>query len=170
MENILKYAGVVALIIAIATFFVPHGGSTLVGNTTQDFWDTAEGYKVDGTTVIDGSGRMTLGTSGTQVTGFNFGTCYILAYATTIAASSSATVECQGSTNGTPSTLAGIANGDSVAMSFPTSTPATLGGLRILGASASTTSGYITMTVWNGTGGTFTWTSAASTTSYRAWR
>jgi hypothetical protein len=34
------------------------------GNATASFWDTAEGYKVDGTTVINGSGVIT-GTSQT---------------------------------------------------------------------------------------------------------
>jgi hypothetical protein len=55
----------IALIIAIVGVFTPVGSivSDSLGNVTADFWDAAEGYKVDGVTVISGAGAITNGTS-----------------------------------------------------------------------------------------------------------
>jgi hypothetical protein len=55
----------IALIIAIVGVFTPAGTivSNSLGNATADFWDTAEGYKVDGVTVISGAGAITNGTN-----------------------------------------------------------------------------------------------------------
>lgn len=55
----------IALIIAIVGVFTPFGGmvSDQLGNGTESFWDTAEGYKVDGTTVISGTGAGTFTSS-----------------------------------------------------------------------------------------------------------
>ena len=104
--------------------------------------------------------------TGTQVNRINFGTCYVQASATTIAASSTVTVDCQASTSGANTALTGITAGDVVNVQFATTTPTTYAGLQILGASASSTTGFITMKVENNTGATYTWTSAASTTNY----
>ena len=104
--------------------------------------------------------------TGTQVNRVNFGTCYVQASATTIAASSTVTVDCQASTSGANTALTGVTAGDIVNVQFATTTPTTYAGLQILGASASSTTGFITMKVQNNTGATYTWTSAASTTNY----
>jgi hypothetical protein len=70
----------IALIIAIVGVFTPAGQivSTKVaenlGNTTADFWDTAEGYKVDGTKVINGVGGITQGGTNCTLTDANGGT------------------------------------------------------------------------------------------------
>ena len=45
--------GVVAVVIATLAFL---SGGHSYGNVTQSFWDSAQGYKVDGTTIIDGNG------------------------------------------------------------------------------------------------------------------
>ena len=57
MKNIIL--AVVALI-AIAGLFTPVGTvvTDALGNKTASFWDVADGYKVDGTLVIDGSGNF----------------------------------------------------------------------------------------------------------------
>jgi hypothetical protein len=56
---------ILTLVVSIAGIVLPK--QVVVdsfGNATASFWDTAEGYKVDGTTVINGSGVIT-GTSQT---------------------------------------------------------------------------------------------------------
>ena len=143
----------------------------LGGDTNYDSVDVTDGYKVDGTTVIDGSGNvdapittsaLTVGTSGDVADRINHGFCNIQATATTITASSSVTSTCGGGTNG-GTALTGITAGDVCFLSTATTTPVTNEGLRIVGASASTTSGFITVVINNQTGTTFTWTAAAST-------
>lgn len=176
---------VVAVVIAgFATF--GHSSKALFGSATSctDGYTCVTNLETQGNSIVDGtslfSSLMSLtagikvGSTGTQINGVNFGTCYIQANATTIAASSTATVDCQSATNGTQTALTGIATNDTVNTWFSTTTPTTFGGggvgLRILGSSASSTAGFITMLVFNGTGNTFTWTSAASTTKYAAFR
>lgn len=48
----------------------------------------------------------------------------------------------------------GVVAGDKIIISLPTTTPATNEGWKVLGASASSTSGYITVKLQNLTGGT----------------
>lgn len=49
--------GVVALVaIVLAVNYYPQEQS--FGNSTQSFWNTSEGYRVDGVSVIDGSSRL----------------------------------------------------------------------------------------------------------------
>jgi hypothetical protein len=111
---------------------------------------------------VSNAGAVTVGSAGTLLSGFNFGTCTITAYSNTIAASSSATADCAAT---------GIVSGDNVEITQSTTSPTVAGGLVVL-ASASSTSGYITLKIINDTGGTFTWSAVASTTyfSYRAFR
>lgn len=143
------------------------------GQVQNDAWIFTGGLAVGSTqqTIFDGSGLLTIGTTGTALTRVNMGTCYILPYATTIAASSTATVDCQGTaliynTNtGRATALTGVTNGDNVQLEFSTSTAGTVfGGIGIIGASASTTAGYITLRVSNQTGGTYTWPVTGSAT------
>jgi hypothetical protein len=111
------------------------------------------------------------GSTGTALTRVNTGTCYILPYAATIAASSTAVVDCQGTaaifnTNTTLATaLTGVTNGDNVIANFSTTTATTVSnGIVVTGAAASTTAGYITLTVSNLRGTTFTWPVTGSAT------
>lgn len=120
---------------------------------------------------------MQIGTNGVALNGLNPGTCYIQPYATTIAATTTAQVDCQGTAAvGTTNTandaaLSGVAFGDFVTASLSTTTAASgiTGGLSITGVSASTTAGYITLRVLNLTGATYTWPTtgfASGTVSY----
>ena len=116
---------------------------------------------------------ITVGDTGTKVAGVNFGSCVIRASSQTITATTTQTADCVGG-NGTSAgttALPGITLGDSIILTMGTNTPTTVGGIHILGASASTTAGYITVKLYNATGGTFTWTDTASSSfQYRAFR
>lgn len=155
----------VAIVVAIGGYFFPQVQSALgdTGGSTN--------YSQLGTT------QMRIGTgcgnefkfnacAGTPIFGDAFGTCYVQASTITIAASSTATVDCQASTNGTQAPLSNVAAGDTVVADFATTTSSVSDGIDIVGVSASSTPGYITMKVANATGGTFTWTSSASSTNY----
>lgn len=168
MRNSAFIVALVAVVIAIAAFFFPSAGSNILGavGSWTNYYGVSSAQQRVGSGCDDEFGTCT----GTTVSGFNFGTCYVQSASATISASSTATVDCQASTNGTQSALTGVTTNDSVSVMFSTTTPTTYEGLQILGASASSTAGYITMKVFNGTGTTFTWTAAASTTQYRAWR
>lgn len=157
--------GVVAIVIAAAGSLGLLSGSSKLGNTTQSFWDAKLGYYVNGSAIFDSLGRLTGNTQGT---------CYILAYATTIAASTTAAVDCQGTaaigtTNTTNATaLTGVTSASRIpGINMATSTAksaGTYGSIEIVGASASTTSGFITLIVQNNTGTTFTWPTTGTAT------
>ena len=107
---------------------------------------------------------LKIGQTGTRETLGVSGVCNVHSYANTIAASSTATVDCQSGT-GTLAALDGIpawASGDRVLVQQATSTPTTFLGLHILGVSASNTAGYIELKLANLTGDTFTWSETAS--------
>ena len=123
---------------------------------------SSQQYSVDASGNVTTSGTATLGSSGSAVTSLNFGKCNINAAATTIAASSTATVTCGGGTNGLTA-LSGVAAGASVQLSFATTTSTIFYGLNIVGVSASSTSGYFTAIVANDTGATYTWATGATT-------
>jgi hypothetical protein len=118
-----------------------------------------------------------VGSAGTSIPRVNVGICYLQPYAATITATSTVSVECQGTAViNTPaltntSALRGVSSGDKVSVMLSTATVGTVvNGLHIAGATASTTrAGYITLRVTNLTGGTFTWpigTAATGTASY----
>lgn len=180
-------------LIALVVILVLVGGQSVsVGGSTADFFNADGGFQVDGTTVIDGSGNVdapitttsaTVGASGTAVARVNTGTCYIKPRATTIVASSTAIVDCQGTaavgapwgSGGTQSALTGVADGDLVFVQLATTTAeggtaaAQNRGIVIVGATASSTQGYIQLLIANNTGGTFTWPTsgtASGTASY----
>lgn len=156
-------ASVIAVAIAILGVVFGHGGSPVAGNTTQSFWDSALGYKVNGTTIINSSKQLILGTNGTAVSGVVYGTCKAVAYSNTITASSTAQIDC--SSDGTPSgTISGL-TASQLIDGWATTTISSLSqGVSIIGSHASTTAGIITLRLANGTGATFTWSAAASTT------
>lgn len=188
MNSTYVYGGIlIAVVIAIGAYFYPQVGSNTFG-TAVDCGSTTcfttlgvlTSFQDDGTALFNGtvtlaggvtlSGATTLasttitqlkvGQAGTQATGLNFSTCQIVSTANTIAASSTKQVDCAGAAG---AALGGITVGDKVIVQNSSSTPSTTGaGLTILGASASSTSGFLTLILYNGTGGTFTWTAGAS--------
>lgn len=110
------------------------------------------------------SSTMQVGTNGTVFSQEVSGACYIQPYSATIAASSTAAVDCQGTmatgglttVNDTP--LTGVATGGFSIGILSTSTSGTVSnGLVLSGLSASSTPGYLTGTISNLTGKTFTW-------------
>ena len=166
MNKIIKY-GAIALVAVLAIFGVTKlfSSSNLAGGASTAF---PNGLSIGGGTYDAGT---SLGLTGTTFTQMNGGVCYIKAYATTIAASSSATVDCQAtalvdqSSGRIGSALTGVKVGDSIVASLSTTTTGvTGGGLDIAGVSASTTAGYIVIQIANQTGATYTWpTSGAAT-------
>ncbi len=104
---------------------------------------------------------LKIGSTGTAITRENGGFCNIQAGANTIAATTTQTVDCVLASPANTA-LTGVTAGDRVFLSQGTTTPTTAEGLTILGESASSTPGYITLKLFNGTGTTFTWTAAAS--------
>lgn len=166
----------VALVIAIIACFLAAGnGKTVFGNVVDtsyfDYFQATTGFQLgSGLTFFSSSGIKVNSTS-TTIGRMNTGTCYIQAYATTIAASSTAKVECQGTaavggiTTVNDTALTGVTTGDYVQTRLATSTAGTTSlGLNITGASASTTPGYIEMYIINSTGTTFTWPTTGAAT------
>lgn len=80
--------------------------------------------------------------------------CTVIANANTIVASSTKDVDC---------TVTGVVSTDTVFAVATTSISTASNGVAIVASRASTTPGYVTLTLSNLTGGTFTWTGAAST-------
>lgn len=123
------------------------------GTTNYDTLGVTE-LKV-GTGCNDGLGTCT----GTAVSQINAGDCVITSSANTIAATSSATVECAAT---------GARFGDNVSITVSTSSSVSLfGGLVVAGQSASATNDVIILKLFNQTGATFTWTALASTTAFQ---
>lgn len=58
IKQIKEWAGVIALVAVIATWVIPSPTGMLAGTTNFDLLDTTDGYAVDGTIVIDGSGNV----------------------------------------------------------------------------------------------------------------
>ncbi len=115
------------------------------------------------------SGNVTR--TGTTLNRLDAGTCLIKPYATTIAGSTTAQVDCASATLAGLVPLTGVTFGDSVlaTLSTTTSGSTSAGGLVITGAAASTTAGYIVLSLDNLTGGTYTWATtgtASGTASY----
>lgn len=145
------------------------------------------GVSVGTNTLPTGSGFL-IGTTGTEITRFNSGTCYFNPTATTMAASTTVDIDCQataavGVPNSlTASALTGVTSGDKIQITLSTSTAAyngttatTGGGLIVVGASASTTPGYIRLRLFNAMGTTYTYpvqavggVNASGTASYIA--
>lgn len=101
------------------------------------------------------AGNIVIGTGGTQLSHVVApANCTVIAASNTITASSSTNVDCA---------VAGILPTDTVYPVATTSISGTYLGVDILAAHASTTPGFATLTVNNGTGATFTWTNTAST-------
>lgn len=181
MNFLQKYGGVIALVaivIAIGGYFFPQVQSAVygtIGGPTNYYAVGATNLKI-GSSCDSEFKYATTGCLGSLVQRINEGTCYIQPYATTIAASSTAYVDCQataavGNTTGANDVaLLGVTTGDHVVADLATSTASTVfGGLDVTGVSASTTPGYIQLLLSNQTGTTFTWPTtgtASGTASY----
>lgn len=187
IQKLKEWSGVIALVAIVVLLALPKVspsfGTAAPSGTTSFFTSVGSqyGYYVgsygSATQIINDLGAasttgLLVGNAGTNFTRLNGGTCYIKAYATTIAATSSTQVDCQATAlvakNG-PSALSGITYGDSIVATLATSTAGTTSsGLVITGVQASSTAGYITLYISNLTGATYTWptTGAATGTAY----
>ncbi len=129
------------------------------GSTQQYIVDASGNVTTSG--LVTSTGGVTIGSTGTKINGLNYGQCVIASDATTIAASTSAQIDCASGYNG-KTALAGVSAGDTV-NAFATTTLSTLfNGVNIIASGASSTPGFITIRFDNETGATFTWTGAAS--------
>lgn len=112
--------------------------------------------------IFNSTGQLVLGQSTSPITQILPGTCNIINYASTIAASTTAQVDCDAGTTGSPVAIAGILSGDKIFIDPASTTPTTFMGLDLLKAAASTTAGHITLWVANQTGTTFTWANSST--------
>lgn len=108
---------------------------------------------------IQTTGTLQVGTNGPAIPKILEGTCSLIAPSYSVVASTSVAMDCA---------VTGVVKGDVVFAQFASSTAATGGpGWEVVGASASTTSGFITLSITNGTGGTVIIpASLASSTQY----
>ena len=164
--------GIVVILLLVGAGYYLFNGSDSLGaaiNCQSVTWFTTVG--ILNSLQIDGTSQV--GSSGTALTRVNAGTCYIRPYAATITATSTAKVDCQATASWSASgvsALTGVTAGDFTVASLATSTAgSTFAGVHLIAASASTTSGYIELTISNLTGTTFTWPvtgTASGTASY----
>ncbi len=118
-----------------------------VGGIVHNAQETFDaGIAVSGTEVISSSRGLSVASStiggGTSVTKLMKGTCNLIG-TPTITATSTSAMDCA---------VSGAVAGDTVFMQTPTTTPATFEGWNVLGANASSTSGYLTVILQNLTG------------------
>lgn len=167
MKNFIWAVGTAAVTLALAWLLlgVTHAGkygAITSPSTNLDYLQLSQGLQLPAgpsvTTTNQGTNIQSI-VNGSRLGGQP---CYIRASSQTIAASSTVQVDCQATAGAGTSALNGVQAGDRVFVTMGTTSPTTFLGLQVLGASASSTAGYITLNVLNGTGDTFTWTAAAS--------
>lgn len=174
----------VAIVIALVGCFLPKlpakfgtisATDVTATRYTQLLVDNGIQVTANGINIV--AGGLTVGTGASTISGLNFGTCSIRPYAATIAASTTAQVDCQGTQNfasGPGSALPGITAADNIQANLGTSTQGTLyGGLRLRTEIGSSTPGFITLFLENDTGATYTWSltsNASGTAQYIATR
>src|SRR3990167_7116106 len=133
---------------------------------------TGELYALSSTTVL---GDFAIGSQGTKIDSANFGVCHLFTGAegalTTFSASTTIALDCQATSpklGDAPAALTGVVANDTVLVQPSTTTPVT--GARtsfvVLGVSASTTAGFISVVLANESGADFTLASS----SIRNWR
>lgn len=185
IEKLKEWSGVVALIAII--LFLAFGGkeatfgtvNTGCHSTTTCLTDLfVSGESLSGQLTIGYTGTLANGNvaeTGTTLNRVDTGTCYLDPAGTTIAASTTISIDCQATamvSTTVGAALPGVTTGDFVAglmLSTTTSANGSNGGLSVLGASASSTPGFITVLLANYTGTTYTWPlvgSASGTASY----
>lgn len=131
IEKILGVGVLIAIVIAVGGYTYPQLKSTvqnIAGVTNYD--------EVDATAMKIG------GANGSRLGPIIAGTCSLISNAFSVTASTTKAMDCA---------VTGVVSGDIVQAWFPTST-ITTGGWQIVGASASTTSGFVTLSVYNGAG------------------
>ncbi len=163
--NIALGLAVVALIIA-GIAYLGHTSKTLFGSTACSNITCLSGglrlvtgaggdFESDVAAIV--SGGFKIGTNGTNLTQLVGGTCSLIASSFTVAATSTVAMDCA---------VSNITSTDIPFAQFATSS-AILEGWSIAGSSASSTAGFITIDVTNGTGASNVIpASIASTTKY----
>lgn len=169
---IIPVVAVVALVFAIIPYFRSSGGlvgGVAMNNQYIEQYDSAIRYnggynsqlpiKTSGS--LTATGGTVIGSTGTTLNNVTTGTCYMAPSGTTIAASSTGTVDCQATaavSKSGESALIGVQSGDHVVVTLSTTTASnTYLGLTVIGATASSTNGYITLLLSNETGQAYTW-------------
>lgn len=133
--------------------------------------DTLTSASHTNTGALISGGTLTVGSGSNTQTFHTSGTCNLFSGVgvTSIAATSTVTLDCQAATGAANSMTAltdvpAWALGDVVLMTMPTTTPTTFQGLRMVSAQASTTAGYIQVKIMNETGASYTLAAAATST------
>lgn len=139
-------------IVALVLAFVALGAYFVHPATTPSFGGVTNYDELDASSIKIG------GTNGTRLGPIMTGTCSLIASSFTVAASTTVGMDCA---------ITGVVPTDGVFAQFATSTQIGSGGWSIRGASASSTAGFITMSVVNATGASNVIpASVASTTKY----
>jgi len=155
MNNIFKFITVVAFVVAVLALILAVSTPKLGGTTNYDALDVTDGYSVDGTTVIDGSGNVDA--TITSDTGTFSSTLGVTGALTGTSASFSTTLGVVGETQ-----LSTLIQGGSV-LSLATSTA----GARTLTAAEVCNNSVIRQQDWAGTAsGTVTLTLPTATLLY----
>lgn len=141
MNPILKWSGVVALVIAIFAWYSSTTGSvpSFGGTTNYDEIDVA-GIRIGANCNQGGNANC----QGTRLGGVYAGTCALISGNDSVTASTTANFDC---------VVPNLVSTDGIEAQFGTSTAQALG-WWIVGASASTTAGHATIQVANGSGAT----------------
>lgn len=106
---------------------------------------------------------VTIGTSGTAIDGVKVGECFAWSPANTIAGTTTQNISCTGA-SGALTAISGIGASDDCQLWATTTVMASsFGVVDVVASNASSTAGTIFATLYNGTGGTATWTNTAST-------
>lgn len=181
---VLGLVAIVVLIVGVVYFTKDDDGDGLGAITSRTIESMLPGVqqvrKLQTNFPIETSSTTKTGGAGDLVARFNHGICYFAPDATTIAASSSQTVTCQATrVHGAGiAALTGVAFGDFVQVMMSSTTSAggvdavvavDPAGLVLLGATASSSQGFIELNIYNSTGATYTWpldTNASGTASY----
>lgn len=161
MNTIHNWINTALIVVVLAMVLV--GGNQSVTEVRYEERDLAGVTNLDTLQLSDG---ITIGTNGTSIAGVVAGSCTIRSGATTIAASTTQQVDCQSATNGGLSSgLTGVTADSICSLQHASSTSVAGQGLGVFGVSASSTAGSIVAQLSNLTGGTFTWSAAASSSS-----
>ncbi len=157
----------IALVIAVVGVFSPvgQGAMDFLGNVTESFWDSAEGYKVDGTVIINGSGGIST-TATTSVSNFTQGGGVTATTSPASSALAAAEFDLENIIDITPTIGTGA-----ITITFPASTTfplgTTVGSWRTFSIFNATTSATGIITVAGGTGINLEGTATSSSNGYK---
>lgn len=154
---------VVAIVLAIGAYFFPQiqQKTGLFGSTDCQQTTCLTGGLRILTGTLESDGAFQIGSAGALLTLVDADNDCSLVGNVTLAASSTASLDCS---------VSSVLSGDITFAQFATST-APVAGIQILGASASSTAGFLTLRVYNGTGASYLIpASVASSTQYQIYR